>query len=56
MFINEYGDKSDPLVLLLAPMMVSGADLYQLMHPYFTVHHVWFDGVAFIRRQQDVLG
>ena len=35
MFINEYGDKKDPLVLLLAPMMVSGEDLYQLMHPYF---------------------
>ena len=35
MFINEYGDKNDPLVLLLAPMMVSGEDLYQLMHPYF---------------------
>ena len=27
MFINEYGDKNNPLVLLLAPMMVSGEDL-----------------------------
>ena len=27
MFINEYGDKNDPLVLLLAPMMVSGEEL-----------------------------
>ena len=35
MFSNEYGSKSDPLVLLLAPMMVSGENLYQLMHPYF---------------------
>ena len=35
MFINEYGNKKDPIVLLLAPMMVSGEDLYQLMHPYF---------------------
>ena len=35
MFINEYGDKKNPLVLLLAPMMVSGEDLYQLMHPYY---------------------
>ena len=35
MFINEYGDKDDPLVLLLAPMMVSGEDLYQLLRPYF---------------------
>ena len=32
MFINEYGDKNNPLVLLLAPMMVSSEDLYQLMH------------------------
>ena len=23
MFINEYGNKNDPIVLLLAPMMVS---------------------------------
>ena len=36
MFIHEYGSKEDPLVLLLAPMMVSGEDLYRLMHPYFT--------------------
>ena len=35
MFIHESGSKEDPLVLLLAPMMVSGEDLYQLMHPYF---------------------
>ena len=35
MVINEYGNKKDPIVLLLAPMMVSGEDLYQLMHPYF---------------------
>ena len=36
MLINEYDDKNDPLVLLLSPMMVSGEELYQLMHPYFT--------------------
>ena len=36
MFIHEYGSKEDPLVLLLSPMMVSGEDLYRLMHPYFT--------------------
>ena len=36
MFIHEYGSKEDPLVLFLAPMMVSGEDLYRLMHPYFT--------------------
>ncbi len=35
MFIHEYGSKDDPLVLLLAPMMVSGEDLYRLMHPFF---------------------
>ena len=36
MFIHEYGNKEDPLVLLLAPMMLSGENLYQLMHLYFT--------------------
>lgn len=36
MYIHEYGSKEDPLVLLLAPMMVSGEDLYRLMHPFFT--------------------
>ncbi len=36
MFIHEYGSKKDPLILLLAPMMVSGEDLYRQMHPYFT--------------------
>ena len=35
MFIHEYGRKADPLVLLLAPMMVTGEELYQLMQPYF---------------------
>ncbi len=35
MFINEYGNKNDPLIVLLAPMMVSGEQLYQLMQPYF---------------------
>jgi pimeloyl-ACP methyl ester carboxylesterase len=35
MFVHEYGRKADPLVLLLAPMMVTGEELYQLMQPYF---------------------
>lgn len=35
MFINEYGNPSDPTVVLLAPMMVSGSDLYSLMSPHF---------------------
>jgi hypothetical protein len=35
MYINEYGNKNDPLILLLAQMMVSGEQLYQLMQPYF---------------------
>ena len=39
MSINEYGNKNDPLVLLVAPMMVSGEDLYQLMHPYFKYNY-----------------
>ncbi len=34
MFIHEYGNKSRPLVVLLAPMMVSGEDLYRLLSPY----------------------
>jgi hypothetical protein len=33
MYINEYGNKNDPLILLLAQMMVSGEQLYQLMQP-----------------------
>ncbi len=35
MYINEYGNKNDPVIVLLAPMMVSGEELYQLMRPYF---------------------
>ena len=35
MFINEYCSKNDPTIILLAPMMVSGSDLYNLMKPYF---------------------
>ena len=42
MFIHEYGSGDDPLLLLLAPMMVSGEDLYQLMRPHFngTYHFI----------------
>ncbi|MCR4640610.1 MAG: hypothetical protein K5697_01105 [Lachnospiraceae bacterium] len=42
MYINEYGDKGAPVVILLAPMMVSGSDLYELMEPYFkgTYHFI----------------
>lgn len=35
MFINEYGEREDPTVILLAPMMVSGSELYQLMNRFF---------------------
>lgn len=34
MFVNEYGNRNDPTIILLAPMMVSGTDLYTLMTPY----------------------
>ena len=34
MYINEYGNPNDPKLILLAPMMVSGSDLYDLMSPY----------------------
>lgn len=32
MFINEYGDREDTTVILLAPMMVSGLNLYELIY------------------------
>ncbi len=35
MFINEYGSRNDPTVILLAPMMISGSELYGQMSPYF---------------------
>lgn len=35
MHVNEYGSPGDPVVILLAPMMVSGSDLYELMSPHF---------------------
>ena len=34
MFINEYGNRNDPTVILLAPMMISGSDLYSQMSPF----------------------
>ena len=36
MFINEFGSRDNPTIILLAPMMVSGTDLYELMKPYLT--------------------
>lgn len=35
MYINEYGNPDFPKIILLAPMMVSGENIYQLMSPYF---------------------
>ena len=35
MFINEYGHRNDPTIILLAPMMISGSDLYGQMSPFF---------------------
>ena len=35
MYMNVYGNPDDPKVILLAPMMVSGENLYELMRPYF---------------------
>ncbi len=35
MFINEYGSRDNPTVILLAPMMISGSDLYGQMSQYF---------------------
>ena len=41
MFINEYGSREDPTIILLATMMVSGTDLHDLMRPYLKgAYHV----------------
>ena len=34
LYIHEYGNRDDPTLILLAPMMVSGTDLYAMMFPY----------------------
>lgn len=34
MYVNEFGDKDKPVIVMLAPMMLSGLDLYNLIHPY----------------------
>ena len=39
MFLNQYGSRNDPAIILLAPVMVSGSDLYNLMKPYFKGNH-----------------
>ncbi len=35
MIINEYGNPSDPTLILLAPILLSGEDLHRLMSPFF---------------------
>lgn len=35
MYTNEYGSREDPTIILLAPMMVSGENLYEIMSPHF---------------------
>lgn len=35
MYINEYGNPKSPKIILLAPMLVSGEDLYRLTVPCF---------------------
>lgn len=34
MYINEYGNPNNPKLIFLAPMMVTGADLYSFISPY----------------------
>lgn len=34
MYIHEYGNTEDPTVILLAPMLISGEDLYKLVSPH----------------------
>ncbi len=36
MYINEYGEKDALVIIMLAPMMVSGSDLYDLLGSRFT--------------------
>lgn len=41
MYINEYGDKTAPIIILLAPMMVSGQDIYEMMKPHMNgIYHI----------------
>jgi len=41
MYINEYGSGKDPTVILLAPMMITGSELYEVMSPCFRgVYHI----------------
>ena len=35
MFIHECGNRDDPTIILLAPMMISGSDLLDKMSPFF---------------------
>lgn len=35
MEINEYGKRENPTIILLAPMMVTGAELAEMMMPHF---------------------
>jgi pimeloyl-ACP methyl ester carboxylesterase len=34
MYIREYGDPADPVVILLAPMLLSGEDIYNIVSPH----------------------
>ena len=34
MYIHKFGNPEHPKVILLAPMMISGENLYHLMKPY----------------------
>ena len=36
MFIHEIGNRDNPTIILMAPMMVSGEELYSLMSPHLT--------------------
>ncbi len=35
MVINQYGAPNLPIIILLAPMMISGSDIYKIMKPCF---------------------
>ncbi len=40
MYINEYGDPNDPIILALHPMSITGEDLYEALKPYLSGNYL----------------
>ena len=45
MYTNEYGNREDPTIILLAPMMVSGENLYEIMSPHLRDNTISFSPI-----------